>query len=95
MNSRIWPAPAAAMTSFGWIAAALVGRARALTRECDASFRLSVTAYGPDGSTETTEDQNSLPMVDTRPHRWSDATTSAEVISRPSWNRTPRRSVMV
>jgi hypothetical protein len=42
-----------------------------------------------------TSDHRTRPIEATWPQRLSEATTSAEVISRPLWNFTPRRSVMV
>jgi hypothetical protein len=46
-------------------------------------------------STPSTFFQNCLPGVASRPHRLSEATTSADVISLPLWNFTPRRSLNV
>jgi len=46
-------------------------------------------------STASTARTTTLPVVATLPQRVTEATTSAEVISLPLWNRTPLRSAMV
>ena len=53
------------------------------------------TSYGPFASTASTNFQSALPGVAIRPHRFSEGTTSADVISLPLWNLTPRRSLSV
>ena len=51
--------------------------------------------YGSLASTASTFFQSGLPEVAILPQRWSDATTSAEVISLPLWNFTLLRSAIV
>src|SRR5262245_45936927 len=63
--------------------------------EADGCFRLITTVYGSLASTLSTYFQRLRPIDATRPQRLSDGTTSAEDISRPLWNLTPFRRVMV
>ena len=53
------------------------------------------TVYGSLASTPSTFCHNCLPGVASLPQRVSEATTSADVISLPLWNFTPRRSLNV
>jgi hypothetical protein len=46
-------------------------------------------------ATASTDFQSAFPTVAVRPHRFSEATTSAAVISLPVWNLTPLRNVIV
>ena len=53
------------------------------------------TVYGSLASTASMVFQRALPEVAILPQRWSEGTTSAEVISLPLWNFTFFRSVIV
>jgi hypothetical protein len=63
--------------------------------DADGCFNISTTVPGSFASIASTFFQRTLPSEATCPHRLSEATTSADVISLPVWNFTPRRSVIV
>ena len=72
--------------------APLLGRASPMISTAEGSFKYITTVCVPFASTPSTVFQIALPGVASRPQRWSEATTSSAVISRPLWNFTPRRS---
>ena len=59
------------------------------------SVKTSLTLWSPDAETSATFANSSLPREPCSPQRFSDATTSAEVMAWPSWNCTPSRRWMV
>src|SRR5712692_1917309 len=69
--------------------------ANTFRRTPEGSLRWMTTSEGPLASTASTDFQNTFPRVLIRPQRFSEATTSAAVISLPVWNLTPLRNVIV
>lgn len=57
-------------------------------------LRRSVTSWSPVASMLSTFENSRLPREPNSPQRFSEATTSAEVMSVPLWKVTPWRRVM-
>ena len=77
------------------IAAAEDWRARKASSGANGSFRAMTTVYLSGAVTASTCLKTTMPREPTFPQRFSDATTSSDVISLPLWKSTPRRSLNV